>query len=160
MGNREEAINEALSRLEAYGDDITLKRMSELYETEPQDNTDQPWFINQVVEFEVDPEIWSPEGMLSAFQAIESKMGRNRLAEEPKGPRPIDIDMLYWEGLEQKTGYLDLPHPRMLERAFVLVPLKELAPGLSLAEGNIDQALEKLDYAVEGNRITQSQAQH
>ncbi len=129
--------------------------MSEYYETEPQDKTDQPWFLNQVVELEVDPEIWSPEGLLSAFQAIEAQMGRQRT--EPKGPRPIDIDMLLWEGLEQQTGYLDLPHPGMLQRAFVLVPLKEIAPDLKIGGKKLDQLLAKIDYKIEGKKIWQSQ---
>ncbi len=129
--------------------------MSEYYETEPQDKADQPWFLNQVVELEVDPEIWSPEGLLSAFQAIEAQMGR--LRTEPKGPRPIDIDMLLWEGLEQKTGYLDIPHPAMLQRAFVLIPLKEIAPDLTIDGKSLDEALTSIDYTVEGRKIWQQQ---
>lgn len=131
--------------------------MSEYYETEPQDKPDQPWFVNQVVELEVDPEIWSPEGLLSAFQAIEAQMGRQRT--EPKGPRPIDIDMLLWEGLAQQTGYLDIPHPAMHKRAFVLVPLKEIAPGLSIDGTSVDDALESIDYKLEGRKIWQSPEQ-
>lgn len=156
QGNPEENLNEALARLEAYGDDISLKGMSEYYETEPQDNREQPWFLNQVVEFEIDPVIWSPEGFLSAFQAIEAKMGR--VHDGQKGPRSIDMDLLYWEGLEQQTEYLTLPHPAMRYRAFVLIPLQELAPDLVLAGGeSIAQALAKLDYRVEGNKIWQKQ---
>lgn len=131
--------------------------MSEYYETEPQEKTDQPWFLNQVVELAVDPEIWSPEGLLSAFQAIEAQMGRQRT--EPKGPRPIDIDMLLWEGLEQQTGYLDVPHPAMLHRAFVLVPLKEIAPNLTVQGNTLDEALGAIEYTLEGNKIWQSQAE-
>lgn len=130
--------------------------MSEYYETEPQDNSDQPWFLNQVVELEVDPEIWSPEGLLSAFQAIEAQMGRARTV--PKGPRPIDIDMLLWEGLEQKTGYLDIPHPAMHQRAFVLVPLKEIAPDVNIGGSTRpDQALDSLEYTLKGRKIWQQQ---
>lgn len=145
-----------MTRLEDYGEDITLKRVSECYETEPQDNPEQPWFLNQVVEFEVDPVIWSPEGLLSTFQAIEAKMGR--VHDTPKGPRIIDMDLLYWEGVEQRTGYLNLPHPAMKQRAFVLIPLKELAPDLVLEGGEgIDEALQRLDYRIEGRKIWQNQ---
>lgn len=159
--NREdpaETFNEALSRMEAYGDEIRFAKASDVYVTEPQGEVkDQPWFHNQVVRYDVDPEIWSPEGFLSTLQAIEAQVGRDRGAETPGGPRVLDMDLLLFGDVEQATGYLDLPHPRMLERAFVLVPLRQIAPDLVLPGGKTPaQALADLDYHLEGNRIRQS----
>lgn len=156
VGDPAENINEALSRLEVYGDDIRLKAMSELYQTEPQGLKDQPWFTNQVVHLEVDPEIWACEGLLSTFQAIEGQMGRDRDEEEPGGPRVIDIDLLLFGDRTMEDEFLTLPHPRMHERAFVLVPLKEIAPGLTFPNGEtIDQALSRVQYRTEDKKIWQ-----
>lgn len=154
VGDTEDNLNDALSRLEAYGDDITLKKMSGLYETEPQEKKDQSWFTNQVIELAVDPEIWSPEGFLSCLQAIEGQLGRTR--QEPNGPRVLDMDLIAWGDLEQETGYLDLPHPRARQRAFVLVPLNEIAPDFAFPDGTgVSEALGKIEFRMEGNRIWQ-----
>lgn len=156
LGDAEDNINQALARMEAYGEDITLRAMSSTYLTEPQGPVkDQPWFLNQVAWYEVDSEIWSPEGFLSALMAIEDQMHRERGV--PGGPRIIDLDLLLFGDLEQTTGFLDLPHPRMLERAFVLVPLLEIAPDLRLPDGGpAAEALQRLEYRIEGNRISQN----
>ncbi|MGE4292288.1 MAG: 2-amino-4-hydroxy-6-hydroxymethyldihydropteridine diphosphokinase [Desulfovibrio sp.] len=155
LGDLEDNLNQALARMEAYGEDITLEAMSSTYLTEPQGLvTNQPWFMNQVAWYKVDKEIWSPEGFLSALLAIEDQMARER--GEPGGPRIIDLDLLLFDNLEQTTGFLDLPHPRMRERAFVLVPLLEIAPDLVLPDGTSAQdALDKLEYQLEDGRITQ-----
>jgi 2-amino-4-hydroxy-6-hydroxymethyldihydropteridine diphosphokinase len=155
LGDLEDNLNQALARMEAYGEDITLEAMSSTYVTEPQGPvTDQPWFLNQVAWYKVDKEIWSPEGFLSALLAIEDQMARER--GEPGGPRIIDLDLLLFGELEQTTGFLDVPHPRMLERAFVLVPLLEIAPDLVLPDGtSAKEVLAKLDYKIEDGRISQ-----
>ena len=102
----------------------------------------------------MDPVIWSPEGLLSTLLAIEDQMGRVR--EVSGGPRVIDLDILLFDGREMRTGFLDLPHPRMKERAFVLVPLREVAPDLVFPDGEtIDDALARLDYDVRGDEIRQ-----
>lgn len=112
--------------------------------------------MNQVVELAVDPEIWAPEGLLSTFLAIEAQMGRDRATEEKGGPRIIDLDLLLFGDLTCASEFLTLPHPRLTQRAFVLVPLKELAPGLVLPGGkSIDEALAALDYRAEDRRIWQ-----
>lgn len=141
--------------MEAYGEDITLEAMSSTYLTEPQGPVkDQPLFLNQVAWYKVDKEIWSPEGFLSALLAIEDQMARER--GEQGGPRIIDLDLLLFGDLVQTTGFLDVPHPRMLERAFVLVPLLEIAPDLILPDGSSARsALEKIEYSFEDGRITQ-----
>ena len=154
MGNPAENLNEALTLLENYGEEISLKAQSEYYLTEPQGNKKQPWFTNQVVELEIDAEIWAPAGFLSTLTAIEAQMGRQRC--EPGGPRPIDLDIILWGDLVISSDFLTVPHPRALERAFVLVPLKEIAPNLVFPNGTtIDQALEGINYRQEGLKIWQ-----
>jgi len=82
-------------------------------------------------------------------------MGRVR-GEVVGGPRNIDLDLLMFGDVEMQSEYLTLPHPRMLERAFVLVPLKEIAPGLKFHDGRtIDQALSLLPYILDGRNISQ-----
>ena len=112
-----------MERLEAAG--IHILRRSSIYETEPQDLLDQPWFLNIVVE--VETELF-PRLLLARAQAIEIGMGRRR--DLPKGPRPIDIDILLFGSFVIGTRELEVPHPRMRDRRFVLEPLAELAPGL------------------------------
>ena len=154
QGQCPEQLNEALARFEVYGNDIKFQTVSEIYHTEPQGRKDQPWFLNQVAHFLVDPVIWSPEGILSVMLAIEGQMGRMRT--KPQGPRPIDLDLLLFGDLVMESDMLTLPHPRMLERAFVLVPLLEIAPDLVMPDGTrIDQALKALNYTVEGTTIKQ-----
>ena len=112
-----------MERLEATG--IHILRRSSIYETEPQDLLDQPWFLNIVVE--VESELF-PRLLLARAQAIEIGMGRRR--DLPRGPRPIDIDILLFGSFVIGTRELEVPHPRMRDRRFVLEPLAELAPGL------------------------------
>lgn len=123
MGDREAHLLQALEKLEAAG--IHVLRRSSIYETEPQDLAHQPWFLNMVVE--VESELF-PRLLLARTQAIELTMGRRR--EVAKGPRPIDIDVLLFGKFVISTRELEVPHPRMSERRFVLEPLAELAPDL------------------------------
>lgn len=99
---------------------------SSFYETEPVGVADQPRFLNVV--FAVDSEL-APETLLQVLQRIEAEHGRVR--ERRWGPRTLDLDLLFYTGETRTTAELTLPHPRMFERAFVLVPLREL---LSRAE--------------------------
>lgn len=156
IGDTEANINDALTLLEDYGNDIVFGALSHIYHTEPQgDVKDQPWFANAVVRLEVASDVWAPEGFLSTIQAIEQKMGRLRGAD-PGGPRIIDLDLLTFGDTEMHTDYLTLPHPRMLERAFVLVPLRDVAPKLVFKDGRtIDQVLAGLPYTLDGLTITQ-----
>ena len=123
VGDREATLREALDRIQAAG--IHVLRRSSIYETEPQDLPAQPWYLNVVVE--VETELF-PALFLARLQAIELGMGRRR--DLPKGPRTIDIDILLIEDLIISTRELQVPHPRMSERRFVLEPLAELAPDL------------------------------
>lgn len=123
LGDREALLNDALQRLEAAG--VCIVRRSSIYETEPQDVLDQPWFLNMAVEVETD---LTPQELLAAIQKIEAAMGRERII--PKGPRTIDIDILFYEAEVINAGDLEIPHPRLARRAFVLDPLSEIAANL------------------------------
>jgi len=123
LGDRYANLHEAVQRIERGG--IHVTRLSSIYETEPQDLPDQPWFLNQIAEVETD---LAPAALLTAMQKIEHEMGRERAV--PKGPRTIDIDMLLYGEEVIQTPALQIPHPRMTTRRFVLEPLAELAPEL------------------------------
>jgi 2-amino-4-hydroxy-6-hydroxymethyldihydropteridine diphosphokinase len=104
---------------------MRVTRVSSLYETEPVEMREQPWFLNCVVEAETD---LLPQQVMDALLEIERGMGRERRV--PKGPRLIDVDiLLYGSSVVQIPG-LEIPHPRMAERRFVLVPFAEIAPGV------------------------------
>jgi 2-amino-4-hydroxy-6-hydroxymethyldihydropteridine diphosphokinase len=123
LGDRRANLAQAVKRLEA--PDLRVKRASSIYETEPRDVPQQPWFLNQVVEADTD---LFPKQLLSRIQKIEREMGRKRIVS--KGPRVIDIDILLFGDSVLATPELEIPHPRMIERRFVLEPLAELAPDL------------------------------
>jgi 2-amino-4-hydroxy-6-hydroxymethyldihydropteridine diphosphokinase len=109
---------------------VDICKMSSLYLTSPWGKTAQDDFINQVVEIQTE---LSPLELLHALQDIEIKMGRCR--EEKWGPRVIDLDILMYEDEKSATEELRLPHPLMLDRLFVLVPLAEIKPDLVFADG-------------------------
>jgi len=123
VGDRENNLREALERLEA--ERIHVLRRSSLYQTEPQNLRDQPWFLNAVVEAETE---LFPRQLLGCTQNIEREMGRRR--GTPKGPRNIDIDILFYGRAVIDTLDLQTPHPRIAQRRFVLEPLAEIAPEL------------------------------
>lgn len=103
--------------------DLRVLRASSVYETAPRDVEDQPWFLNQVLECETD---LFPRQLLERLQKIERAMGRKR--RMAKGPREIDLDILLYGDAVVKAPELEIPHPRLAERRFVLEPLVELAP--------------------------------
>jgi 2-amino-4-hydroxy-6-hydroxymethyldihydropteridine diphosphokinase len=123
LGDRERNLEQAAGLLAAIG--LRIARRSHLYETEPQDMRDQPWFLNQVLEAETE---LFPKQLLVRAQKIEQQLGRKRL--KPKGPRTIDIDILLYGSAVIETEELVVPHPRLAQRRFVLEPLAELAPDL------------------------------
>jgi 2-amino-4-hydroxy-6-hydroxymethyldihydropteridine diphosphokinase len=104
---------------------IHVKKISSFYETEPVDFLDQPWFLNCVVEGETD---LSPYGLLHALRGFESSLGSKK--EFAKGPRLLDMDILLYGDKAIDSLELQIPHPRMLQRKFVLAPLAEIAPFL------------------------------
>lgn len=121
VGDRERTLQQALHRLQASG--MRVKRISPVYETEPVDYHDQRWFLNLVAEVETD---LLPMQMLSRVQKIEIELGRKRTIV--KGPRVIDIDILFYGGFVIQTGRLVVPHERAHERRFVLAPMVDLMP--------------------------------
>jgi 2-amino-4-hydroxy-6-hydroxymethyldihydropteridine diphosphokinase len=120
IGDRVANIRACIARLISVGQ---VSKVSSFYETEPMELREQPWFVNCVVEFETQ---LSPEGLLSAIQRIEAELGRTR--EVPKGPRTIDIDILLLGSVVVEESHLQIPHPAMHKRRFVLEPLTEIAP--------------------------------
>ncbi len=120
LGDRVGMIRKALEMLPPAG--IKIRRVSSLYRTEPVGFRAQPWFVNCVVEGAT--ELQPPE-LLKTLKSVERALGRRRGV--PKGPRPIDIDILLYENVVVRSAALTIPHDRMSERRFVLVPLRELA---------------------------------
>ncbi len=123
LGDRRQNLERAITALER--DNIRVKARSSIYETEPRDVSDQPWFLNMVIECETE---YFPLQLLGVLQRVEREMGRVRRGVPPRGPRLIDIDILLFGMVKIKTAKLEVPHPRMMERRFVLEPLLEIAP--------------------------------
>jgi len=126
LGEREAHLRDALAMLRAAGDVVAV---SALYETEPIGGPPQGPFLNLVVELDTDD---SPERLLERCQALEVAARRVRTVRNR--PRTLDADVLWIDGETRDSARLTVPHPRMLERRFVLSPLRELAPDLVTAE--------------------------
>lgn len=129
LGDRRGAVLEALRRLGA-SPGVRVAAVSRLYESEPWGVADQPAFANAVAALDV--EVGAAE-LLATAKRIERDMGR---ASGPRnGPRPIDIDLLLFGAESLDTPELTVPHPRLLERDFVVTPLLEIAPEVTLPDG-------------------------
>jgi 2-amino-4-hydroxy-6-hydroxymethyldihydropteridine diphosphokinase len=134
LGDRERNLGRGLQLLEGRGFAVTAR--SSLYETEPVGGPPQGPYLNQVVRGETD---LGPEALLAACLQIEAELGRVR--RERFGPRILDLDILLYGDLVQEAPKLEIPHPRLHERLFVLVPLAEIGPdvvhprlGLAIAD--------------------------
>ena len=138
LGDRCASVRRAL-RLLGHIEDTRLLRVSSFYETPPWGNEKQPPFLNACAALETR---LSPLVFLRRAQRIERALGRVR--KEHWGPRTIDIDLLFAEGFESAVPELRLPHPYIHERAFVLLPLTEIASGLIVRGRKIDEWLEDL----------------
>ncbi len=123
MGDRAGNIARAVALLRERG--IRVTKESALYETQPVEMRTQDWFVNSVIEIETDD---APKSLMAKLLVIERSMGRERLV--PKGPRVIDIDILLFGDRTISEEGLEIPHPRMAARRFVLVPLAEIAPNV------------------------------
>jgi quinolinate synthase len=136
LGDRADMLQEARSRLAGLRG-TRLTSSSRVYVTAPVGGPEQDEFLNQVVELRT---TLTPRELLDACRAIEAALGRER--RERWGPRTIDVDVLWYHGLPVRQEDLQVPHPRMEQRRFVLEPLAELAPDLVLSSGNtVGQAL-------------------
>jgi len=129
LGDRNAILRAAIASLAEAG--VRVKKVSSFYETEPVDFLDQPWFLNCVVEAETN---LAPLELLHALREIESRLGSKK--EFAKGPRLLDIDILLYGDEEINLPELQIPHPRMLQRNFVLAPLAEIAPSLKFPAWN------------------------
>lgn len=123
VGDREQQIAAAIQALGAKG--IRVVRQSSIYSTEPVDVATQSWFLNCVLEIETD---LMPRQLLRTFKETENELGRKYTVR--RGPRVIDIDILLYGSSVVQTPELEIPHPRMTQRRFVLVPLVEIAPAV------------------------------
>ena len=123
LGDPAKNLRDGIAALRKAGIDVT--RTSSMYETEPVDYLDQPWFLNMAAEAETE---LAPAALLQALRGIERQMGSKRLVA--KGPRLIDMDILLYGDEVIDTPELQVPHPRMHLRRFVLEPLAEIAPNV------------------------------
>ncbi len=121
---------------------VRLLARSSDYRTPPWGVTDQPDFVNAVI---LVATTLAPRALLARAQACEQALGLDRTRKRHWGPRPIDIDMLNYDDLSIADPELTLPHPRLFERAFVLVPLAEIAPEHIIAGVRVGDALERVD---------------
>ena len=129
----EEAIADICAMAQA-----TLEARSSDYATPPWGDEDQARFINACIEIET---ALDPHALLSVLQRIERKFGRDRAKERRWGPRTLDLDIIAYDDLSLGDPELTLPHPRLFERAFVLVPLAEIAPDRKIAGHRVGDAL-------------------
>jgi 2-amino-4-hydroxy-6-hydroxymethyldihydropteridine diphosphokinase len=120
----------AAESLESLG---RVRSRSSLYSTKPVGLSDQPRFVNAVAAVET---VLEPRALLERLLEIEKEFGRNRSSEIPNGPRTLDLDILLVDALEINEPGLVLPHSRMSDRAFVLVPMHDIAPNLTIPGQN------------------------
>ncbi len=144
MGDRRANLDKALELLSQR---VTVLEVSSTYDTEPVDNINQPRFLNLACKVSTRLE---PIGLLTLLKGIESMMGRKQTG--PNTPRPIDIDILFFGKLVMDTEKLTIPHPRLIERAFVLVPLADIAPDLvhPVTGKTVLEMLKSLQRGVQG----------
>ena len=126
IGDRKDNINKAIKLLGENGKTL-IRKVSSIYETAPVGYLDQAAFLNLVIEIET---VLGPFELMEFTASIEKAMGREKLIKW--GPRLIDLDILLYENEVVKTEKLIIPHPRIGERAFVLIPLMEIAPEIKL----------------------------
>jgi 2-amino-4-hydroxy-6-hydroxymethyldihydropteridine diphosphokinase len=124
------------------GDAVRLLARSADYRTPPWGDVDQPPFVNAAIAVTT---ALSPHELLARTKATERALGRNSARERHWGPRPIDLDILAYDDVELNDPDLTLPHPYMFERAFVLVPLAEIAPDRVIAGIRMRDALARVD---------------
>lgn len=143
LGKVKENIEEALKLLQE-GNSLKLQKISSYYETAPVGYEQQAWFLNIVAEIETQ---MTPYELLALCNKVEHLLKRERLIKW--GPRTIDIDILLYEGFESNEEKLIVPHPRMQERAFVMMPLLEIAPDLYMK----GQSLKKIVHNINNQEI-------
>lgn len=128
IGEREQTLQDAIMRLHRL-DEVEVIASSSMYETEPVGYTEQPAFINMALALAT---TLPPQQLLEAMLAVEKRLGRVRYFQN--GPRTIDLDLLMYDDVRMESADLTLPHPRMFERSFVLIPLVELMESIKAEE--------------------------
>lgn len=147
-GNAAAMLEAALALLEA---SWQVEKASSIYLTEPQDLKEQPWFNNQVVKMFVKP---GHLALMRELLALETALGRKRSG--PRfGPRVIDIDLLLFGDVVSTDPLCLLPHPRLTERAFALLPLLEIEPRIIIGGEPVRHWLGRIEWKQEGNKIFQ-----
>jgi 2-amino-4-hydroxy-6-hydroxymethyldihydropteridine diphosphokinase len=139
LGDRHAALAAAVAGLR---DVAAVEAVSPLWETAPRDLEDQPAFLNAAARVETE---LTPRELLAAVKDLERDLGRDPGGVR-FGPRAIDCDLLLWEGGTWSDEALEIPHPRLAERRFALLPLLDLDPGLTLPDG---RALADLAAAID-----------
>lgn len=143
VGDVRATLDEAVA-LFADGRDVTLLARSSDYLTPPWGVEDQPPFINLAILVET---ALSPRDLLTRALNVERALGRDRTFAERWGPRPVDIDLLAYEDVALDEPGLTLPHPRLFDRAFVLVPLAEIAPDRVISGKRVSDVRAAIDTA-------------
>jgi len=140
IGDVRETFRKAIANILGMAQAALLKRSSD-YATPPWGDEQQPRFINACIEIETGLD---PHALLFTLHRIEQKFGRDRSREQRWGPRTLDLDLIAYDDVSLQKPELTLPHPRLFERAFVLVPLVEIAPDRLIAGRSIAAALAQL----------------
>ncbi|MBM3530308.1 MAG: 2-amino-4-hydroxy-6-hydroxymethyldihydropteridine diphosphokinase [Alphaproteobacteria bacterium] len=143
LGDVRDTFDRAIAALCADGLVRLIARSSD-YSTPPWGVADQPAFVNRCIHARTELQ---PADLLHRFQDIEHQFGRDRWSERRWGPRTLDIDLIAYGDLTMDTPTLTLPHPRMFERAFVLLPLAEIVPDWTVAGVRIADAAARIDGA-------------
>lgn len=141
LGDVRDALDRALAAF-CDGRDVRLLARSSDYRTPPWGVEDQPPFVNLAIAVATS---LAPHALLARAQAVERAFGRERAKERRWGPRPVDIDLIAYDDLDLDTPDLTLPHPRLFERAFVLVPLAEIVPERVIGGIKVRDALARVD---------------
>ncbi len=142
LGEREVTLRAAIGRLRGLPD-VEVIRVSSFRDTEPVGPVDQPRFLNGAVELETG---LTARALLGALLELERAFGRDRSAGPPHGPRTLDLDLLLYGAETIDEPLLNVPHPRLQERRFVLEPLAELDPDLEVpGQGPVQTLLARLD---------------
>lgn len=138
QGKSEEIFRNACKSLNSKGCRIISK--AAIYKTKPWGKTDQPMFLNSVIEVEFEK---SPEKLMDILLLVEKEFGRKRVIHW--GPRTLDLDLIYSDGVYINTESLKLPHPFFWERAFVLIPLSDINPEFKFRDKSIVERIEQLN---------------
>jgi 2-amino-4-hydroxy-6-hydroxymethyldihydropteridine diphosphokinase len=140
VGDVRATFKKAIANVCGMAQAVLLARSSD-YATPPWGEANQARFVNACIEIETSLD---PHALLFTLHKIEKKFGRDRAREQRWGPRPLDLDLLAYDDISLQKPELTLPHPRLFERAFVLVPLAEIVPDRLIAGRGVRDALAQL----------------